>query len=788
MKIVQNLSIRNKIITLVLLVSILSLMIGFTIVTLITIRTMTGNLSNASRMNARMVSDYSASPLLFHDSEGLTDILSKLESIPSINKVCIFDIKGKLFAQYHFKENETQPEFAPGQDTIVFKKSSLEIIQPIVYHGERYGTIYMQVSTRELDQAISKYLVTMAFLTAGLFVFTFLFAWILQKWISKPILHLARVTQEIAVGADHSIRVTKEGNDEIGVLYDGFNYMMEQLQSRARERDTAHAHLLESEANLRKAQEIAHVGNWSWNTKTDQIECSDEIYRIIGIEKGSFSGSLDEAMKRFVHPGDHDLVKKVLVSMNDKPLSFEFRVLWPDQTIHQIWVKAEKFIPDEKSQSYLLTGIAQDITERKQAEEALQRHAQRLRNLHQVDQAILLAIETPEAIARIALQHLGALLRCQRASVGTFDHQMKKISIFASETDDKTMIQSEKELSKDAFGNLEMLQQGKIDIVEDISKLTFPGMAGDLKGIGSYINVPLMSVNQLIGALNLSWKNPRSFLPEELEIAHEVAGQIAIAIEQARLRHETEQHAIELEHRVQMRTDELQASNKELEAFAYSVSHDLRAPLRGIDGFTKILMDEYGSSFDEEGHRLFAAIRDNSQRMGQLIDDLLSFSRTNRAEIKRTNVDIKNLVYAIYPDLATPAMRERIILEIGDMEKAYGDPTMIKQVWVNLLSNAIKFSSKKKKALITISCKKEERRVIYQIQDNGAGFDMRYKDKLFGVFQRLHSSKDYEGTGVGLALVERIIRRHGGEVWATGEVDKGATFSFSLPLYVGGEG
>jgi len=238
----------------------------------------------------------------------------------------------------------------------------------------------------------------------------------------------------------------------------------------------------------------------------------------------------------------------------------------------------------------------------------------------------------------------------------------------------------------------------------------------------------------------------------------------------------------ELEARVAERTAQLEEANRELESFSYSVSHDLHAPLRGMHGFTNILVEDYAPQLDDEGKRICSIIQENSLKMGCLIDDLLTFSRFNRTEMQRSAINMKQLVSSVYKELADPATRERIEMNIGDICDTQGDPVMLRQVWTNLVSNAIKYSSKKEKPVISISCRKEGLNCIYCIKDNGVGFDMKYFNKLFGVFQRLQSAKEFEGTGVGLAIVKRIVLRHGGEVWAESEVDKGASFYFSLPV------
>jgi PAS domain S-box-containing protein len=227
---------------------------------------------------------------------------------------------------------------------------------------------------------------------------------------------------------------------------------------------------------------------------------------------------------------------------------------------------------------------------------------------------------------------------------------------------------------------------------------------------------------------------------------------------------------------------QLQAANKELEAFSYSVSHDLRAPLRSIHSFTGILKQEYGEVLDNEGKRICGIIESSSIRMGHLIDDLLAFSRIGRSGLNFFRIGMVQLSRSVFQELTSPDERERISFSIMKLPPAFGDSVLIKQVMTNLISNALKYSAKKEKPEIIIGSYQENDEPVYYVRDNGVGFDMKYVNKLFGVFQRLHSTMEFEGNGVGLAIVKRIILRHRGRVWAEGEPEKGATFFFTLPV------
>jgi two-component system sensor kinase len=246
-------------------------------------------------------------------------------------------------------------------------------------------------------------------------------------------------------------------------------------------------------------------------------------------------------------------------------------------------------------------------------------------------------------------------------------------------------------------------------------------------------------------------------------------------------------HHIDITKRMQVeqilreRTAELEALNKELESFSYSVSHDLRAPLRAIDGYARSIFKKQGDKFDDDTRRKFNDIRLNARMMGQLIDDLLAFSRLGKKHMSISKLDMDAVIMDVWKELQTANPERDMKLTLNSMPSGYGDRTLIKQVCFNLLANAVKFTKFRVPAHIEVGGCSEGNEDIYYIKDNGVGFNMAYYDKLFGVFQRLHNPDDFEGTGVGLATIQRIIHRHDGRVWAEGKVDEGATFYFSLP-------
>ncbi|MGZ3569640.1 MAG: sensor histidine kinase [Thermodesulfobacteriota bacterium] len=259
------------------------------------------------------------------------------------------------------------------------------------------------------------------------------------------------------------------------------------------------------------------------------------------------------------------------------------------------------------------------------------------------------------------------------------------------------------------------------------------------------------------------------------------AQMILLAIEDITERRKAEDEVKKLNEDLKRRAIELESAYKELETFSYSVSHDLRTPLVVIGGFSRVLLEKYANHLDAKGQQFLNLIHSKAHKMLQLIDDLLTFSRSEHQQMKPSDIDMGELAKAVFEELKSIIPEQTLRLDIKTLPPAHGDPSMIRQVFVNLLSNAIKFTRPKGAGVIEIGCVVKENQKIYCVKDNGVGFDMRHAGELFGVFQRHHTVDEFEGTGVGLAIVQRIIQRHGGQVWAEGEVNNGAAFYFTLP-------
>ncbi len=416
---------------------------------------------------------------------------------------------------------------------------------------------------------------------------------------------------------------------------------------------------------------------------------------------------------------------------------------------------------------------------RVQMMETLRYYTERLKGVNRVVLAILEA-RSLQDIARVVFPHLRHFIPCDRVDIVTFDFERGHAQMIAVESKEANDLPSK----TFALGDFQLDQMLTVEapFILEIRAPTGSVYLDELAKMGfeSYWGVPLFVQADLFGVLNLGTRRKGVFSVEHQTVVKEIITPLEIWFQQMELREELQQHSSELEQRVAERTTELKEVNQELESFSYQVSHDLRAPLRAISGFSGLFMNKYGTGLDEKGQEYLSMIQTSAKRMETLINELLTFSRLSRQPLTKREFLLKDLVLEVWKNLMVEQPTRQVTFTVDDLPVCHADPILLRQVFVNLLGNALKFSRNRELARIHVGVKMAESGRVYWVEDNGAGFDMAYADQLFIAFRRLHSDMEFEGTGIGLAIVQRIIQRHGGQVWAEGIEGQGARFFFML--------
>ena len=535
------------------------------------------------------------------------------------------------------------------------------------------------------------------------------------------------------------------------------------------ERKRAEEAIETSAFRLNEAQQLAHIGSWELDIINNSLHWSNEIYRLFEIDPEKFDATY-EAFLNAIHPDDRELVNSAYTnSLKDKtPYTIDHRLLFADGRIKYVHEQCETMY-DADGTPLRSLGVVQDITDSKLVEDTLFFLAQR-------------GWQTSKENFFDALaQFLGEKLDMDYVLIDKIDENpeiAETVALYSKGTITPNMRYALKGTPcENVMGrDLCVYPQNIQKLFPDDTLL--PGM-----GVESYIGIPLWdSKGHPIGLIAVMGIKPLTNAAPITQLLQLVAIRAAAELERLQDEEEILKLNLELEQRVKDRTAQLESTNKELEAFSYSVSHDLRAPLRSIDGFSLALIEDYHDKIDDQGINYLHRVRKATQRMAQLIDDMLNLSRINRSQINIQKVDLSKIVQQIADDLHAnePDRQVNFVIQKGIVVK--GDNHLLRIVMENLMGNAWKFTSKHPTANIEFGAQQQNGLPVYFIRDDGAGFDMKYAQKLFGAFQRLHKVNDFPGTGVGLVTVQRIIHRHGGEVWAEGEV---GNLSAGLPALVG---
>jgi PAS domain S-box-containing protein len=549
------------------------------------------------------------------------------------------------------------------------------------------------------------------------------------------------------------------------------------LRRQANQLRQAHDNVRQSEVRYRQLSDLTMEGIIRHHSGV-AVDLNQSFARMFGYSREEIIGQ--DVIELLIPEEYHALIQEKLKLQYTEP--YEVEAIRKDGSRFVMEIESRETGEDSPR-----VAAARDITKRKRAEEALQTRERYLACLSQISLTLLEHL-LPDDVLGKAVELLGSTAQVSRCSlvknetvgdtiVGRARHQWCAESVGDQDPCEPGEVayasQGLERWARD-------LASGKL-ITSPVSQLPEVERAFlEAKGVQSILIAPLIVTGEWYGFISFEDRTAPRIWHQEQDMVRIAASEISGAIEKAALLHEVQSHASQLAERVAERTAELEAANRELSTFSYSVSHDLRAPLRKIDGFSQILLAHHSEQLDEEASEYLQRICASSQHMGRLVDDLLKLSQLTGHELNRQQVDLSAMTRSIANELIDASHETELELVIADDLRAEADPGLLRQVMQNLLDNALKFTGKQTRPRIEVGATAMDQALVYFVKDNGVGFKSEHADKLFNVFQRLHSDTEYEGTGVGLATVRRIIERHGGRVWAESSIGEGATFYFTL--------
>jgi PAS domain S-box-containing protein len=730
----QDQSIRRKATAVIMLTCVAVLLLTAAAFTVYDLATYRQNLAGSLSATAVIIADHSAAVLAARDVKDAQTTLASLRADPRIVAAALYDRRGQLFARYPAQAPGSEFPPAPARDGWETESGRVLVFEPVTDGGTRLGTLYLKSSLQPLYRRLRMYGGMVLLILCGSILVALVISNALQRRITRPVLALAEVARAVARRGDYSIRAQKFSGDEMGLLTDAFNGMLARIEEQTEA-------LLKNEgirsflASIVASSDDAIIGKdldskvVSWNTGAE---------RMFGYAAAEMLG---QPITRLQPPDRPDEESHILEEVKRGRIRhYETMRLRKDGRLIEVSLCVSP-IKNARGDVIGISSIARDITESKRGERELQESQARFSDIIGSAMDAIISVDARQHIT-IFNEAAEKMFRCP---VG--EALAQPLDRFIPER-----FREAHRAHVDNFGHTGVTSRAM----------------GNLR--------PLSGL-----------RADGEEFPIEASISHiDVGGQLTYTVilrdvtERKRAEEQILQLNAELEQRVEERTAELTAANKELESFTYSVAHDLRAPLRHIDAYSKILVDDCGDSLSLEAQHYLGNICASTAKMSQLVDDLLNLARVGRQELNRRSTPLSELVDEVLEDLKGETAGRKLEWRLQPLPAVECDPGLMKQVFANLLSNAVKYTRPRPLAVIEVGYRKMNGDSAVFVRDNGVGFNMKYADKLFGVFQRFHRAEEFEGTGVGLATVDRIVRKHGGHIWAEAAVDKGATFYFTV--------